>query len=221
MATSIKQIRRRELEEAAYELLCTEGFTGATVSKVAGRVGMSRGIVHHYFRGKDELLEAAIRYANRSVLQFATARLDGVTDPMARLAIIIQGYFGDTFTRPAAQFWVSFISQVTQSSHYARIQRVLERRLQSNLAHELRHWMSRARAWAVARQISIVMDGAWVRLAATDEGLTREEAQEIVVTFVAIHLPGFREAFSKHASLAARPGRSAAPGPRVIPGGRP
>src|SRR5262245_56183015 len=62
--TSIEEIRRRELTEAAYEILQEAGIAGTTLAKVAECAGMSKGIVLHYFRDKDDLLEAVMRLAN-------------------------------------------------------------------------------------------------------------------------------------------------------------
>ena len=57
---SIEQLRRQELARAAYEILQEEGIAGTTLAKVAERAGMSKGIVLHYFKGKDELLARKI-----------------------------------------------------------------------------------------------------------------------------------------------------------------
>ena len=55
--TKISEIRRRELRQAAYEVLQTEGMAGATIEKVALKAGASKGIVLHYFKTKQQLFE--------------------------------------------------------------------------------------------------------------------------------------------------------------------
>ena len=62
--TRISEIRRRELRQAAYEVLQTEGMAGATIEKVAQKAGASKGIVHHYFKTKQQLFEHAMRHSN-------------------------------------------------------------------------------------------------------------------------------------------------------------
>ena len=60
----ISEIRRRELRQAAYEVLQTEGMAGATIEKVALKAGASKGIVLHYFKTKQQLFEHAMRHSN-------------------------------------------------------------------------------------------------------------------------------------------------------------
>jgi TetR/AcrR family transcriptional repressor of bet genes len=50
MKTRIRDIRRKDMQQVAFDILAEEGFHGVTLAKVAERLGMSRGLVHHYFR---------------------------------------------------------------------------------------------------------------------------------------------------------------------------
>ncbi len=53
---------RRQVLDAATMALAERGYDGATFEHIAGRVGLTRGAVHHHFRGgKDELLTALLR----------------------------------------------------------------------------------------------------------------------------------------------------------------
>jgi len=58
---SIKAIRRDELMDAAIDVVGTEGLNGATIAVIAGRAGMSVGLVNHYFESKEELLALGMR----------------------------------------------------------------------------------------------------------------------------------------------------------------
>ncbi len=59
---SVKERRRRELA-AAFELsLAEHGYEGATVARIARRAGLGAGLVHHYFRDKDEMTEALLAH---------------------------------------------------------------------------------------------------------------------------------------------------------------
>jgi AcrR family transcriptional regulator len=60
----IRDIRRHELLQAAYEILKREGFQATTIDKIALEAGAAKGIVHHYFPNKRELILAALRYAH-------------------------------------------------------------------------------------------------------------------------------------------------------------
>ena len=62
--TPIRNIRRQQLLEAAFEIMKREGLQNATIEKIAKEIGASKGIVHHYFTNKQELIESTLRYAH-------------------------------------------------------------------------------------------------------------------------------------------------------------
>ena len=46
-------VRRNQLIEAAISSLHDYGYADTTVARIAKKAGVSSGIVHHYFDGKD------------------------------------------------------------------------------------------------------------------------------------------------------------------------
>ena len=46
---------------AARTVLARQGFAGTTISLVAGEAGVSRGLLHYYFKNKEELLARVIQ----------------------------------------------------------------------------------------------------------------------------------------------------------------
>jgi AcrR family transcriptional regulator len=52
--------RRAELIDAALRLFAERGFRGTTIADIAEATGTAHGLVYHYFRSKDELLEAIL-----------------------------------------------------------------------------------------------------------------------------------------------------------------
>ena len=55
-----KEKRRREIAEAALEVLAEKGFVEASISQVAQAAGIGKGTVYEYFDTKDELIFAAL-----------------------------------------------------------------------------------------------------------------------------------------------------------------
>jgi AcrR family transcriptional regulator len=64
-ARAIQADRRRvELIDASLRLFAERGFRSTTIADIAAATGTAHGLVYHYFRSKDELLEAILeRYA--------------------------------------------------------------------------------------------------------------------------------------------------------------
>jgi AcrR family transcriptional regulator len=61
--------RREEVLEATLELVAEYGVAGASLRRLAKRLGMSQPSLYHYFTSKDELIAA--------VLDYSTARMVG------------------------------------------------------------------------------------------------------------------------------------------------
>src|SRR5450759_3427917 len=57
--------RRSRLIEVTIDSLAELGYVGTTLAQIAGRAGVSPGLVAHYFGDKDGLLDAAFRSLTR------------------------------------------------------------------------------------------------------------------------------------------------------------
>jgi AcrR family transcriptional regulator len=51
---------RERILHAAEELFATSGFQATPTSRIAERAGVPKGLVHYYFRRKDDLLQALV-----------------------------------------------------------------------------------------------------------------------------------------------------------------
>lgn len=174
---SIEQIRRKELSEAAYEALQVWGLPGTTLVRVAAKAGVSKGIVLHYFRNKDELIEAAMRRANAALRDEVVRRLRASRGPRERLDAIIEGNFDERFFRPQiTHAWLSFCGEVPRNPQFARLQRAIHARMHSNLMSALGALLPRDQAEAAARSISIMIDGLWLRHGLVQGGIDRDGA---------------------------------------------
>jgi len=59
--TERKADRRRQILDAAVRVFARSGFHGARVGDVAEEAGVAYGLVYHYFKSKEELLETIFR----------------------------------------------------------------------------------------------------------------------------------------------------------------
>lgn len=174
---SIEDIRRQQLTEAAYEALQTWGLPGTTLVRVADKAGVSKGIVLHYFRNKDELIEAAMRRANADLRDCVVQRLKLAQSPRERLDAIIDVNFAETFFRPQiTHAWLSFCGEVPRNEQFARLQRAIHARMRSNLMSALKHLLPMERAKEAALSISVMIDGLWLRHGLVQGGIDRESA---------------------------------------------
>lgn len=54
----IRQQARQQIRNAAFELFAAKGFANTSVRAIAEKAGVSKGLIYHYFEGKDDILHA-------------------------------------------------------------------------------------------------------------------------------------------------------------------
>jgi AcrR family transcriptional regulator len=57
------QVTRERIVEAAVRALARNGYAATTVKDIAADAGIAPGLVHYYFKAKDELVLAAVTHA--------------------------------------------------------------------------------------------------------------------------------------------------------------
>lgn len=162
----MEPIRRQQLIEATIATISEHGIAETTVQRISKVAGVSAGIIHHYFGGKNELLEATMRTLLRELHTLVGAAMARETQPRARIEAIVEGNFSDRQFEPGViTAWLSFWAQVPHVPELARLQRVNARRLQSNLLFSLRQLLPAVRAEAAAAGLAALIDGLWLRAA--------------------------------------------------------
>lgn len=84
--------RRAEILEAALQLLAEEGYAGASLRKLAARLGIAQPSLYHYFRTKEDLVEQVLAtYAGKMFSALSPEqlprRLDEVPQVVADTAV--------------------------------------------------------------------------------------------------------------------------------------
>ena len=182
-------IRRRQLVEAAIAAIHEHGFANATVARIAAQAGISAGMVHHYFKDKDELLFATMRHLLAELRADAVARLSGTADPCQRIRAIIDACFGDSqFEERVFSAWLALYGNARQSPRLMNILSLYHRRRRSSLLHDLRRIVSEADALRLADGIAAMIDGLWLRYALTGKPANPETPRALTRDYLAAAL---------------------------------
>ena len=80
----MESIRRAALVKATIAEIGAAGSLDVSVSRIAKRAGMSSALAHHYFGGKNQIFEAAMRQILRDYSAEVRTALAAATDPAAR-----------------------------------------------------------------------------------------------------------------------------------------
>lgn len=180
----MEPIRRQQLIEATITSLGERGFADTTIQTISRQAGVSPGIIHHYFGGKEELLVATMRNMLLQLRNDAVARLSAAESPRDRLVAVIDSNFDSLqFTPQVINAWLGFWAQVPHVPALARLQRVNNRRLHSNLMYSLRDLLPADRAETVARGLAAMIDGLWLRSALTGAA-DADRARDIAIDFL-------------------------------------
>jgi len=78
------EVRRTEILEATIAVMLERGFAGATTRDVTARLGVGRGLLHHYFASWEELQRTAFAWLGEAAKADAIAATAGAP-PLERL----------------------------------------------------------------------------------------------------------------------------------------
>ena len=166
---SNEESRRCQLIEVTIDSLAERGYLGTTLVQIAGRAGVTPGLVAHYFADKDGLLAAAFRTLVRRVGKQVRMRLAGAGTPRDRIHALIDAHLApEEFDQRSGRAWLAFWSQVPQVESLKRVQTVYQRRLLSNLLSSLKRLVPAQEVRGLAAIIAAMIDGVWLRAALSD-----------------------------------------------------
>ena len=186
----MEPIRRAALVKATIDEIGAVGNLDVTVSNIAKRAGMSSALAHHYFGGKDQIFLAAMRHTLGVYGAEVRAALAQAKGHQARLEAIINASFGSTNFQPAViAAWLNFYVLAQTSAEAHHLLRIYQRRLNSNLMHDLRPLIG-PKARVAAERLAGLIDGLYLRqgLARTAPDDTDAAAQ--VLALLRIELEG-------------------------------
>ncbi len=92
--------RRRELLDAAIAVFARKGFHASRVGDIAEEAGVAHGLLYHYFRSKEEVLETIIR-ETWQLLEEDTGRIESSGAPLdEQLRRFARIYLGSWLASP-------------------------------------------------------------------------------------------------------------------------
>lgn len=185
-------LRVRQLVNITIDSLAETGFSGTTLAEIAGRAGVSPGLVAHHFSHKNGLLEAAFRALCGRLSESVRSRLRIANGPRERIQAVIDANLAPQEVDPrTSKAWLAFWGQALQVEPLGRIQHAYQQRMLSNLRHALRKLEIVEDPAKVAAMIAAMIDGVWLRGALSGWQETDPESARLLVTaFVDQHLRG-------------------------------
>lgn len=189
----MEPVRRRQIIAATKACIHREGIARTSASRIAREAGIAPGLIAHYFDDKDELLLETFRSIYRELATDGRRRLGLARSPEERMLAIIEAQISpSTLTPEAVTAWLAIYSTMREFPVLERIERAYDRRLISNLMHEMRDMgLDASEARDIAEELSILIDGLWQNLA-NPVTFTLERARRLLYRYLRLRLPGAR-----------------------------
>ncbi len=81
----IREVKRRQILDAAIACFATTGFHAVTISELAKHAGISKGLMYNYFESKDALLKCIFREVMTEMMQLIDPGQAGEIDRQSLL----------------------------------------------------------------------------------------------------------------------------------------
>ncbi len=190
------EIRKPQLIEAAIKAIDKYGFSGATVSVIGKKAGVSPAIINHYFGGKDGLFEETMKSLIREFFEVLSDEVMKSKDKPAKdkVMAIVKAGFSQSQTHPqVVKAWMGFWASAMHTPSLFRLQRVYSKRLQSALVHVLKTEFPVAQARNVACTVAAMIDGMWLQ-GSLAGGIHKETSAKLIEDYLDLVMPdrGYR-----------------------------
>ena len=77
--TFVSSARRAQIVDAAIETVAEVGYANASLSRIAGRLGTSKGVISYHFAGKDDLIAEIVRQVLQRARAYMQPRIEAQT----------------------------------------------------------------------------------------------------------------------------------------------
>ena len=84
--------RREQILETAAKLFAEHGYADADTQLLAEKLGVGKGTIYRYFASKEEIFLAAADRAMQMLHEQVDAGIQGIDDPLDRIAAAIRSY---------------------------------------------------------------------------------------------------------------------------------
>ncbi|GAB6271361.1 MAG: TetR/AcrR family transcriptional regulator [Smithellaceae bacterium] len=109
-------LRRAQLTRAAYKVVGEKGYSDFTIKDIAREAGLSTGLVHYYFKNKEDLLFKLLKGMNDNLKHDLNRALTALDDPQEKLLAFCNEAF-DLVHKEKAYFsvLVDFVAQINRN----------------------------------------------------------------------------------------------------------
>ncbi|WP_299846956.1 TetR family transcriptional regulator C-terminal domain-containing protein [uncultured Roseovarius sp.] len=179
---------------ATLDTIAEIGITDTTVSKIIQRAGLSRGMIHLHFGGKNQLLAAAAKSFGQEYFDELDHRVQQATSgPEDVITAVIQADLSEALMNErSTRIWHAFRGAANSNDGIALYSSTRDKRLRDTLHSafkKIAQEYGEAENSALARDATfgllVLLEGMWVDYLTNANAFSREVAVSIVLRFIA------------------------------------
>lgn len=194
--TASKQERQLQLIRATIRSVAKNGLADTTMSTVAREAGLSQGIINLHFQSKDRLLVETLRYIADEYKTSWEKALDGAgPSPAERLAALVEVDFNmPVCDRNKLAVWFAFWGESKSRPTYRKLCATRDIQYRKELGALCQLLIEEGGyqgldAMVLATGLSAMAEGLWLDLLISPRSLTREQARNICLAYLASAFP--------------------------------
>lgn len=88
--TFVTKARRAQIAEAAIDTVAEAGYANASLSRIAVRLGISKGVISYHFAGKDDLIKEIVTQVLQQARAYMQPRIEAQTSGPEMLRAYIE-----------------------------------------------------------------------------------------------------------------------------------
>lgn len=176
----IRESSRTEILNAALELFAKNGFHATSISQIAEKAGVSKGLMYNYFKSKDDLLKNLIDNGFQ-ILSEMMLEVGQKTEPCNILEDMIHisiGHIKNNLT-----YWQLFMSLIIQSAVQKDVEKMMIRFRNDaiNQLSQIFKAMGEKEPHMNAYMLGILLDGIGFNMISAPESFPIDEIEEYLI----------------------------------------
>lgn len=191
---------RRALIDATLDSIAEIGIAQTSVTEITRRANLSRGMIHLHFRGKDNLLVAAIKRAGEVYYGHLDWFLVNAGNlAQYRLAAVIECDLDErVLNKRSVNIWYAFRGEAREGNRISKYTDTRDRRLNTliyQVFRELDGFGNHSDAALIARDatqgILALLEGMWTDFLLHPDVFNRKRAKRIIFRFLSALYPRY------------------------------
>lgn len=184
------EARKRKLIDAAIVSISEIGYNDVTVDTISETAGISRGLIGHYFKGKDQLLLEAVKTVAAEIGASTRKAVSAAgEDAVARLYATARASFGKpAFTEAHACVWAALAGNAGWSPELTQLYHELWTGYREALARLFERAAQTRGIELDARLAALtfthLIEGLWVGWVADSTEISRQRAESACLTYL-------------------------------------